>query len=74
MTEPKKYLLFAGDDYYPSGGMVDYIGSFDTIAEAAAKGRERETLSNGFVCSAPDWYQIVEHATMREVTDEGEYV
>jgi len=28
------YLLFAGEDYYPSGGMQDYWGTFDTIDKA----------------------------------------
>lgn len=30
----KRFWLFAGDFYYPSGGMRDFIGSFDTVAEA----------------------------------------
>lgn len=30
----KRYLLFAGDHYYPSGGMDDFIKDFDTQNEA----------------------------------------
>ena len=30
----KRYLLFAGEDYYPSGGAYDFVGSFDSIDEA----------------------------------------
>ena len=26
-----KYLLFAGDDYYPAGGMDDFRGVFDSV-------------------------------------------
>lgn len=30
----KRYLLFAGPGYYPLGGWDDFIGSFDSEAEA----------------------------------------
>jgi len=30
----KNYLAFYGEYYYPSGGMEDFIGDFDTIEEA----------------------------------------
>ena len=30
----KRYLLFAYDEYYPSGGWYDFRGSFDSIEEA----------------------------------------
>lgn len=29
----KRYMLFAGDNYYPLGGMEDFVDSFDTIEE-----------------------------------------
>lgn len=29
----KRYLLFAGDDYYPSGGFEDFITDADSIEE-----------------------------------------
>ena len=32
----KRYLLFAGDIYYPSGGWDDFKDSFDGVAEAIA--------------------------------------
>jgi len=32
----KRYLLFAGDTYYPSGGAYDFVSSHDTIEEAMA--------------------------------------
>jgi hypothetical protein len=28
-----RYMLFAGDSYYPCGGMEDFRGRFDTMAE-----------------------------------------
>jgi hypothetical protein len=30
----KRFLLFAGYDYYPHGGWNDFKGAFDTIEEA----------------------------------------
>jgi len=30
----KRFLLFAFDQYYPSGGMNDFIKDFDTLIEA----------------------------------------
>lgn len=32
----KRYLCFAGEDYYPSGGWDDYVDSFDTLEEAVS--------------------------------------
>ena len=32
-AEMKRYLLFAGDNYYPCGGWNDFEGSFDTKEE-----------------------------------------
>ena len=46
----KNYLAFYGDAYYPSGGMDDFIGDYDTkeeaiqaIEEAHRKRRPRES-------------------------------
>lgn len=30
----KRYALFAGEAYYPSGGFHDYLASFDSIEDA----------------------------------------
>lgn len=32
----KRYLAFAGSVYYPSGGMDDFCGDFDTQDEATS--------------------------------------
>lgn len=44
----KRYFLFCGQTYYPRGGMSDYSGSFDSVAEA----RESLLLRN------IDWFNI----------------
>ena len=58
----KRYLLFAGDDYYPRQAWHDYRGSFGELADAlkeAAKLRGNR-----------DWFQIVDTTTER-VVEEG---
>jgi hypothetical protein len=34
----KQYLLFAGEEYYPRGGMQDFRGDFDALNDAQAAG------------------------------------
>ena len=38
----KRYLLVAGDQYYPERGTGDWIGCFDTYKEAEALAVETE--------------------------------
>lgn len=51
-----KYLLFAGDTYYPSGGWDDFVGAFDSI-DAAKAGVDPK-------CG---WAQVVDMNTLNEV-------
>lgn len=34
----KRFALFAGLDFYPSGGWRDQVGTFDDLASAIASG------------------------------------
>lgn len=34
MVNTCKYLVFAGDTYYPGGGWVDYVSSYDAYEDA----------------------------------------
>lgn len=57
-----RYLVFAGADYYPSGGFKDYRGMYYTFDEALH-----------FALSLDeDWYHIV--ADNRIIYDRGEKV
>jgi len=47
----KRYLVFAGADYYPSGGWGDFIDSFDDIETA------RDASPNS------DWLEVVNKDT-----------
>jgi len=33
----KKYLVYGGDDYYPCGGMNDFLGDYDDQEGAISK-------------------------------------
>ena len=46
----KRYWAFGGADFYPEGGLCDFIGSFDTQQEAVDE----------IVSSAFDWYQLLD--------------
>ena len=54
----KRFALFAGLNYYPGGGMSDFVGCFET--EDAA----REHYCNDQ--SASDWYEIVDLVEVME--------
>ena len=45
-----RFLLFAGDTYYPSGGWRDLEGNFETLEQAEAAAEELD----------PDWWHIVD--------------
>jgi hypothetical protein len=53
----KRFLLFSGDHYYPSGGWDDMVGDFDTPEDATAKGQEllRQLKT--------DWFHVVDMET-----------
>lgn len=53
----KRYLLFKGYEYYPSGGWLDFAGTFDTIAEAKTNAKN---------C---DWWHIVDSKNGQTVED-----
>ena len=53
-----KYSLFAGYNYYPSGGMRDFRGQFATIEQAYACACDYNEGSEFY-----DWYQIVDSET-----------
>ena len=40
MTHPQKFYLFGWNDYYPAGGLDDYMGSFDLLQDAVDAGRK----------------------------------
>lgn len=61
----KRFLLFAGMEYYPNGGWGDFRNSFDTLEEA-----KREILVE--IVQGNDWYQIVDGRTGEIVDGSGQ--
>lgn len=57
----KRYLLFAGESYYPFGGWEDFRDSFDSITEA--------TEAAGKLGS--DWWHVVDSVT-GQIVEQGE--
>lgn len=63
----KRYMLFAGERFYPSGGWDDFLGAFDSTEGARAHVaalKPRLHIEDG------DWFQIVDTEAM-EVVDKG---
>jgi hypothetical protein len=46
----KRYMLFWGDNYYPNGGMDDFIGDYDTMDEAMQvfDSKVKEEIDNSY--------------------------
>ena len=53
----KRYLLFAGMQYYPEGGWSDFKGAFDSPEDA------RSFLDDDW-----DWFEIVDRTTGERVS------
>jgi len=51
----KRFLLFAGSTYYPSGGWNDYLGDFDSTEAAKDFLLSRSTSYSSF-----DWWHILD--------------
>ena len=64
VNEMKNFALFAGEDYYPSGGMDDLVGLFDSVDEAVI-GAIDTAADEDFL--GYDWYQVVDLTTFTVV-------
>lgn len=53
----KRYLVFAGSFYYPSGGAEDFIFATDDLKEA--KNKTKQNKKDGF-----DWSHIFDNETL----------
>jgi aminoglycoside phosphotransferase (APT) family kinase protein len=62
----KRYILFAGEYYYPGGGWTDFVGSFATVEEAVADYKARETADP----YRWDWYQVLDMETWTIVVED----
>lgn len=58
------YLLFAGDTYYPNGGLEDFIDRFETIEEAKIEALKSHNYSDMSGTWIFDWWHIVDVNTL----------
>lgn len=63
----KRYLLFCGDYYYPSGGWGDFRSDFDTIEDAVKEARRGEYVNSRETPVPWDWWHVVDRETGEEV-------
>lgn len=66
----KRFLLFAGPDYYPRGGWLDFRGSFDT--EQDARNAIPDTFSKLRDSDGDGWWDIVDTQTGQAITSNAE--
>lgn len=58
-----KYMLFAGTNYYPRGGALDFIGFYPTVEDAQKAFVERAgEISKGEAID--NWGHVVDYETM----------
>ena len=62
-TTPRRYCVFAGADYYPSGGWHDFRASRDTLEEAV-QAAEALMEDEFLQCS---WYHVFDMDQRRVV-------
>ena len=61
----KRFLVFAGHEFYPNEGWIDFKRSFDTLEEA----REFVAMKTGPampVFQRSDWAQVIDLETEKE--------
>lgn len=65
----KRYLLFAGANYYPRGGMEDFVAGFDGLDGAIARGRAETDHSGERRGKADDWWHVLDLEEGKVVAD-----
>ena len=56
----KRYLLFGGDNYYPSGGADDLLGDYETVDLANEDAGNNDSI---------DWFHVLDIETGEIVSD-----
>lgn len=59
----KRYLVFAGNYYYPSGGWNDFHSAYDTLEEARELTKKMKSEAGLW----EDWCHIIDIQTGEEV-------
>ena len=61
----KRYLMFCGSTYYPSGGWGDFLGSFDSIEEG-----KTALLATRKTSREADWWHVIDGTNGEEVASD----
>jgi hypothetical protein len=64
----KRYLLFGGEHYYPSGGWQDFQKDFDTLEAAQAEGAQYDANRKSII----DWWHVYDTQENRLFDRDGE--
>jgi hypothetical protein len=51
----RRFILLGGDTYYAAGGFNDFISSFDSLDDAVAEARLRESFRS---IDSFDWWHV----------------
>ena len=62
----KRYLLFAGPEYYPAGGWGDFAGSADSVEGALRLLADDKKVRE---MGEQQWWEIVDATTEKVVKD-----
>ena len=54
----KRFLLFAGDNYYPTGGWRDFYSAHDTLDDAVLEAANLQAI---------DWWHVIDSTSGEEV-------
>lgn len=63
MAENGRYWLFFGDEYYPCGGMEDFLAASDSIDELRARSESWEWATKKEFDPRSHWWHIVDTKT-----------
>ena len=67
-----RYLLFAGEEYYPTGGWYDYRAGYPTLDEARAAGEDLlDRKIDPPYSSTFEWFHVADCETGRIVAQAG---
>jgi hypothetical protein len=62
-----RYLLFAGYDYYPSGGWNDFRGDFENLDVAVDQARQGDKMWGAKSRRDWDWWHVIDIQTGQKV-------
>ena len=67
-THIKRYLVTAGDNYYPCSGTSDWIDAYDDKDEAIARAEELEKETRSYSEDLRyDWVNVIDLANWQEI-------